>query len=102
MLSNTVPSPFTRAFMYVPEGDLSHTANIIGYIPLVGTVSGFFRILVMLGIKTTHWANTPKDVQWTNGHIARGFVELIPVAGGITLIISDIFNGIRYRMWSGE
>ena len=69
----------------------------LGYIPLIGTVSGTCRIaygvvkaafsaiasvfsILATGVPSDKWRSRRKDGLM---HIGRGFVELLPIIGGI-------------------
>ena len=87
-----------REIKFVPSGmglTISFTATrnskILGYIPVIGTVIGLYRIykgfVEYRLFDNTHLHHlSHRSVNW----IVRGAIELFPIIGGIICIIADI------------
>lgn len=86
-----------QPFAYSPDRDsLQNKANLAGYIPIIGTVSGLFRIMVAGGLIAAHLAETPSDWSWLKGQLLRGALEVIPLVG-TSLAVIDIYHYFAYQ-----
>jgi len=87
-----------RQIRFFPEGanpTISFTekrsSKILGYIPIIGTIIGLFRIFKGIQeyrlFKNTHLHSlSQRSIKW----ITRGAIELVPVLGGIVCMIADL------------
>lgn len=88
----------SREIKFVPSGadlTISFTATrnskILGYIPIIGTVIGVYRIykgfLEHRLFDNTHLHHlSHRSINW----MIRGAIELFPIIGGLICIIADI------------
>jgi hypothetical protein len=79
----------------------SAAADTLGYLPLVGSISGFLRISVIgiLYIKMLAKRQVYPSDALIKSNLTRGFVELLPF-GGILLYFFDRY-GVRKRLKEG-
>lgn len=87
-----------KEIKFVPEGTnltisftATRTSKIFGYIPIIGTVVGIYRIYKALFehrlFNNTHLHHLGnRSINW----IIRGAIELFPIVGGVICIIADI------------
>jgi len=99
-------SQVTLAFMYTPDSEVRNkddrsgqkiraVLNVLGYIPIIQTISGIARIALGLFLQKN---TDPKKRTHGKAWIVRGSIEaLLPGVGGLLLAITDVANRYRFR-----